>query len=259
MLCEYLRHIDLLAVYDQLPAYEEGHKKPKFSNIPPPLCDTLAPYFEWLAVTVTENDRGKIWSDWEPIDVAAEVGDLIEGTIIDLENKIRRKEAELHYGDYRSPAPTAGTALKPGKSLERFLTFSALSHTHELINSADAAHCLLVYQYDALCSLYKNGHFESALAVMEAIAETRETLTHFWELGTREWLKSHEARARAAVRHKETNNFRALADWAAEGDKFSSRRAFARECFKRYGVTDFTTVYNWIRTAHQQNADEDDE
>lgn len=39
----------------------------------------------------------------------------------------------------------------------------------------------------------------------------------------------------------------ALADWENEGHKYSSMRAFARACFKRYGVTDFMTVYNWLR------------
>jgi len=56
-------------------------------------------------------------------------------------------------------------------------------------------------------------------------------------------------RSSAQARHSATNQQKAaaLADWETEGHKFSSMRAFARECFKRYGVTDFMTVYNWLR------------
>lgn len=56
-------------------------------------------------------------------------------------------------------------------------------------------------------------------------------------------------RRSARSRHREGNKQKAaaVADWESEGHKFSSMRAFSRECFKRYGVTDFMTVYNWLR------------
>lgn len=60
---------------------------------------------------------------------------------------------------------------------------------------------------------------------------------------------SAAGRRSAKARHFSNNQQRAtaLADWEAEGHNFSSMRAFARECYKRYDVTDFTTVYNWLR------------
>lgn len=56
-------------------------------------------------------------------------------------------------------------------------------------------------------------------------------------------------RRSAKARHAPTNQSKAaaLADWKTEGHNFSSMRAFARECFKRYGVRDYMTVYNWLR------------
>ena len=65
---------------------------------------------------------------------------------------------------------------------------------------------------------------------------------------------SAAGRRSARARHLPTNQLKAaaLADWAAEGHNFSSMRAFARECFKRYEVKDFTTVYNWLRE-HRKN------
>lgn len=56
-------------------------------------------------------------------------------------------------------------------------------------------------------------------------------------------------RRSAKARHAPTNQNKAaaVADWKTEGHKFSSMRAFARECFKRYEVRDYMTVYNWLR------------
>lgn len=65
---------------------------------------------------------------------------------------------------------------------------------------------------------------------------------------------SAAARRSAEARHRSNSQQRAaaLADWEAEGHNFSSMRAFARECYKRYEVKDFTTVYNWVRE-HRKN------
>ncbi|RRV10872.1 hypothetical protein EGJ28_13490 [Stutzerimonas xanthomarina] len=52
--------------------------------------------------------------------------------------------------------------------------------------------------------------------------------------------------ARAAKLYSE-GKAAAIADWEANGHKYKSPRAFARNCkFKDYGVEDFMTVYLWI-------------
>jgi len=64
--------------------------------------------------------------------------------------------------------------------------------------------------------------------------------------------------AKGAAKKKNLDNIKAkaaaLADWANEGHKYSSMRAFARECFKRYGVTDFMTVYKWLLDSRKTKA-----
>lgn len=67
---------------------------------------------------------------------------------------------------------------------------------------------------------------------------------------------SESARRAADCSHRHNREMRAaaLADWEAEGHKFSSMRAFARESFKKYGVRDFMTVYNWLRKHRKANA-----
>lgn len=240
MLCEYLRHIDLLAVYEQMPSFQMQDASP-LGNIPQPLCETLAAYFVELAEIATEDEHGIEWHRLAPLDVAVAVGDFIES------------ELEHLTCGTTWPALFAEEQLDPGKALQTFLSFASEANTNSGTDYPAMA-CLLIYQYDALCSLYASGHHESSLEVFESIAETRESLAHCLELGGRQLQRSHEARTVAAARHREGNEQRAvaLADWEAEGHKFSSMRAFARECFKRYGVTDFMTVYNWLRRARKE-------
>lgn len=240
MVCYYLRHIDLHAVYEQLPAYQPGGSS--LANIPPQLCVFLALYFEELAEIAADGLEGfPDWRDWAPCQIAAEVGDLIESELEGIEMSTS------------CPAPSAEVGLVPGKVLDSLLCFATEANT---IRGADylALLCLLVYQYDALCSIYAVGDMDSALALFESIAETRETLTHCQELHARDYIRSREAKARAAVRHQETNAHRteAIEQWNAGGHQFSSMRAFARNRFKEFGVTDYMTVYNWLRQARRE-------
>ncbi len=240
MVCYYLRHIDLYAVYEQLPAYPLGSSS--FANIPPQLCVVLALYFEELAEIAADSLEGfPDWRNWAPCQIAAEVGDLIESELEGVEMSTTW------------PAPSAEVGLVPGEVLESLLCFATEANTNRRTDYL-ALLCLLVYQYDALCSIYAMGDMESALALFESIAETRETLTHCQELGARDYMRSREAKARAAVRHKETNAYRAEAiqQWNADGHQFSSMRAFARNRFKDFGVTDYMTVYNWLRQARRE-------
>ncbi|NMZ68829.1 hypothetical protein SAMN05216370_0907 [Pseudomonas peli] len=246
MACYYLRHIDLYAVYEQLPEYECG----PLANIPPPLCEALALYFEQIAEVAAESSPlFPYWHQWDSSDLAAEVGDLIE---IEIE----------HLGLATSClAPTDEDVLTHGETLDSFLSFinDALSIVQTEKNYFPLL-CLLVYQYDALCSLYASGHMEAALGVFESIAEARETLTHSHWLSQKERIRSHEASITAKARHKETNAHRAAAieHWNAGGHQFSSMRAFARNRFKDFGVTDYMTVYNWLRKARRENEDDQD-
>lgn len=248
MVCDYLRHIDLQAVYEQLLNYEPGHLKPRLANIPPPLCETLAQYLDEIAVIAAGDlDEFPDWRNWEPCQIAAEAGDLIE-------SELERIEMGTCW-----PAPSAEVKLAPGEVLESLLCFATEANTNRMADYL-ALLCLLVYQYDALCSIYAAGDMDSALALFESIAETRETLTHCQELHARDHLRSREAKARAAVRHKETNAHRAEAieQWNAGGHQFSSMRAFARNRFKDFGVTDYMTVYNWLRQARREADQEAD-
>lgn len=250
MLCYYLRHIDLHAVYEQLPSYEPGHLRPSLANIPPPLCETLALYFEQIAEVAGESSPlFPDWHQWDPSDLAAEVGDLIE---IEIE----------HLGLATSClAPTGEEVLAHGETLDSFLSFinDALSIVETERNYFPLL-CLLAYQYDALCSLYASGHMEAALGVFESIAEARETLTHSRWLSRKEYMRSREASTVAKARHRETNEHRAAAieQWNAGGHQFSSMRAFARNRFKEFGVTDYITVYNWLRKARRESEDDQD-
>lgn len=66
-------------------------------------------------------------------------------------------------------------------------------------------------------------------------------------------IKSSAARTAAYARNKETNQQRlsAVAEWEANGHEYSSMRAFARTRYKEYGVTDYMTVYNWLRDSRK--------
>jgi hypothetical protein len=248
MLCYYLRHIDLRAVYEQLPTYEPGAVKPQLANIPPQLCDTLAPYFLEIAEAAFDFEWAKSWRDLEPVFMAAEVGDLIEHELEGLECEIEHDTAKYEWGKAIS-APLADAPLNP-MALEAFLGFS--SQAQDLAPTYTPMVCLLIYQYDALCSLYKSDNFESALSVFEAIAVTRETLTHCEERHSHECRTSHEARERAALRHAPTNQQKAaaLTEWDATSTDYESRADFARIIGKRDGIKE-RTLYEWI-AAHEK-------
>lgn len=250
MLCYYLRHIDLRAVYEQLPTYVPGAVKPRLANIPPQLCDTLAPYFIEMAWAVIGFERTTSRRNFEPEYVADEVGDLIERELEGLECEIERDTAKHGLGTAIYP-PLADAPLTPGESLEAFLGFA--SQAQDLVPSYAPMVCLLIYQYDALCSLYQAGHFESALSVFEAIAETRQTLTHCEARHSGDWRASHEARERAALRHAPTNQQKAavLTEWDATSSDYESRADFARIIGKRDGIKE-RTLYDWI-AAHEKS------
>lgn len=247
MLCHYLRHIDLRAVYEQLPNYEPGHLRPSLANIPPPLSDTLAIYFEAIAEDaalfyfkfkpIAEGAADSrllshLWRDWDSSDLAAEVGDLIEIEIGRFEGA-----AIERLGQAASlRAPMNEEPLIPGESLDVFLSFvSDVLSILETETDYFRLLYLLVYQYDALCSLYASGHMEAALDVFESIAEARAGLMHSHWLDKNDTRRSREARERAALRHAPTNQRReaVLSEWEEYGSEYQSYSDFARIIIKR--------------------------
>ncbi|WFS17587.1 hypothetical protein P9K38_19360 [Pseudomonas sp. 905_Psudmo1] len=248
----YLRHINLHAVYEQLPKYELGDVSPTLANIPPTLCDPLATHFGFLAAFTADSLEGSAdWEKWASDDIAAEVSDLIESELEALGDLIE-SDSERFACTPTCHAPLVGSAeLGPGDSLESFLCFAARAAE---VEGADYSMltCLLVYQYDALCSLYTRGHMASVLAVFESIAETRESITHSLGRDIKELRLSQEARLRAEKRHAPTNQqkSRLLAEWEATASSYESRADFARIVSQRERLK-YRTLYDWI-AAHDR-------
>lgn len=118
---------------------------------------------------------------------------------------------------------------------------------------------LLVYQYDMLFGLIRDGLLDDALYVLDDIAEIRCELAQRdvkdWSENWQEMRKTQEAKARAEIRHKESNQQKgaALAEWEEHGANVSSMAAFARARHKEFGVTE-RTLYGWIRDHRKANA-----
>lgn len=238
MLCEYLRHIDLLAVYEQLPDFEVFGSDSGLANVPWDISNRLAMHFEERAESTFEYLYGQptSWREFSRIDVAAEVGDYIERDIEVLEDLCSVK------------APKANSRLSPEKWIDKFNIFVLNALSIDRSSNYYLMQGLLIYQYDCLCWLYSKGKFENILEVFEGITEATYTLS-FCEMKSRQALeKTLEAQERAAIRHQETNQQKAaaLAEWAAYGANISSMSAFARSRHKDFGVTE-RTLYDWVR------------
>ncbi|MFG0721891.1 hypothetical protein ACF8PU_09480 [Pseudomonas sp. GLN_6] len=237
MLCYYLRHIDLHAVYEQLPSFEIFGSDSGLANIPWDFSNRLAMHFEERAESTLEHLYGHPmpWQELSPIDLAAEVGDYIEHDIEELENICSTK------------APRANARLSTEKWKDKFDDF-VLDVLSRNISNYYLIQSLLIYQYDCLCWMHSRNDFDSVLGVFEGITETTYMLS-LCEMQTRQKAeKTREAQDRAALRHKETNQQKttALATWDEHGTNVSSMAAFARSRCKDFGVTE-RTLYGWIR------------
>lgn len=111
---------------------------------------------------------------------------------------------------------------------------------------------LLLYQLDRLVGAYKAQDIERSIHLFSDICEIKTLLA---EINMENELMAHAdferskaARARARLRHKDTEEQRpaALAEWDAHGSSYSSMAAFARHRHKAYEVTE-RTLYGWIR------------
>lgn len=115
-----------------------------------------------------------------------------------------------------------------------------------------ALDALLIYQLDRLCGAWQAGQVDEVLALIpDMLAIQRDIGDREGRSFSGEMLEiagSHEARQRAALRHKPTNQQKtaALAAWDAHGANVSSMAAFARARHKEFGVTE-RTLGTWIR------------
>lgn len=245
MHCAYLWGLDLQAAYEQLDNYNEVAPL-TFAGLHHTIASNLSCALEDHACLAAREMFGddRDWREIHPADLAAEVGDIIEADIEHLADLCSEISAQHNLGD-GSPV-----VLEPVSKTTCLITWV---DNLALITEADgwdserwhSPTSLIICQYGLLNHLYQTREFELAMQVFDLIVSSACTSTYYLQKG----LRSEQARRSAAVAHKavrqQKNN--ALADWEAEGHNFSSMRAFARECYKRYEVTDFMTVYNWLR------------
>lgn len=234
MFCKYLRHIDLLAVYEQLDDFNEDALL-NLANIPLSISLALSDLLEERAEATIEDIYGhSSWRDLSPIDVATAVGRSIEQ---EIENLAATLPPEA--------APPSNRRLTASKWLDRFGMFTAGAISSHEPNYWHM-HSLLICQYDCACWLYKRKDYDGAMSALGC---------YFGAVGVVSALSScHGAnrnaqqRSAAAARHKVTNQQResAVVEWESRGTKVSSMAAFARCRHKDFGVTE-RTLYNWIR------------
>ncbi len=238
MLCEYFRHIDLEGVYEDLEAFT-AYEIHKLSNIPEQFADTLQSIFEDLA-DVTRQDNEE-WDTLEPIDLAAEVGDVIEG---DLERLAIAANITL-------PGPRASAS----KTIEKLTTLSV----HASFGDFDywQKSSLLAYQYDILCWLYSKGKIPEAFEVYELLLRTFGELSANYAVNLafqkQNEIASNIARERAQKRHASTNKKKTelLDEWVKNGAEYKSRADFCRIVSRRDGMKE-RTLQEWIQAYERE-------
>lgn len=238
MLCEYFRYIDLEGVYEDIEAFS-SYQKNEFSNIPDQFSDTLQTVFEDLAeVTCQDNER---WKSLAPIELAAEVGDVIEA---DLEKIAMAAEITL-------PGPRTSIS----KTTEKLTTLSI----HASFGDFDywQKTSLLAYQYDILCWLYSKGKLSESFQVYELILRTYGELSAKYALNLtfikQTEMASNIARERANKRHASTNKKKTelLDEWVKTGSEYKSRADFCRVVSRLRGLKE-RTAQEWIQAFERE-------
>jgi hypothetical protein len=233
MLCEYFRYIDLEGVYEQLEAFAM-HETDRLSNIQEQFLDTLQTVFEDLAYIACKDDEA--WKQLEPIDLAAEVGDVIEG---DLE-----RFAAVANITLPGPRSSAKTAINQLTILSIHASFGDFDYWQKT--------SLLAYQYDLLCWLYSKGKTAEAFEVYELILRTFGELSASYALNLsftkQSEIVSNIARERAQKRHASTNTKKTalLDEWDRSSAEYKSRSDFCSIIGRRSGVKE-RTLYEWIQ------------
>lgn len=233
MLCKYFRHIDLEAVYEDMEAFSM-HETTNLSNIPYQFTETLQTIFEDLAYVVYQDDDA--WKKLEPIDLAAEVSDILEQ---DLEHIATI--AQIKIPGQKS---SSNTVINKLTTLSIHASFSELDYWQK--NS------LLAYQYDTLCWLYSNEKITESFEVYELLLKTYGELSAIYaleaSLDQQNRTASNIARERAQKRHAPSNKKKTelLDEWTKTSAEYKSRSDFCRIVGRRAGVKE-RTLYEWIQ------------
>ncbi|WP_271194514.1 hypothetical protein [Pseudomonas turukhanskensis] len=204
------------------------------SNIPDQFAETLKTVFEDLAYAACYGIEE--WKDLEPIDLAAEVGDIIER---DLE--IIAHASKLSAPTRRSSSRTAISVLT---TLSVHVSFGDFDYWQKT--------SLLAYQYDLLCWLYSRNKIPEAFEVYELILRTFSELSadfsHDLSTQAQKEKISEAARTRALKRHAPTNKIKhqLLEEWRNTSSEYESRADFCRIVSRREGLKE-RTVYEWIQ------------
>lgn len=254
-LCHYLRHIDLKAVYEQLPDYTPFWSgETPLANIQPQFRDTLAEWFDGIAEAVFDDLFGQPWEEFRPIDVAIEVGDFIERSLDELEINYALETGSFKEGQFEEEEDTCDKFLpRTGESTREVLdTFSVMVLTKSYDN-ADYWQLsgLLIYQYDYLCWLHKEESFNEAFEMCEYIARTRCKIQNIISVGFDKKYSSTAASQRAkkaaTQRHAPSNEIKAqlLAEWDKDSGEYKSRADFCRVVGRISGIKE-RTLGEWI-------------
>lgn len=237
MICSYLRHIDLAAVYRELDSYAIGLTDEPLANIHPAISSQVAILLEMRAnstMAIFYSERSE-WEKLSPIHVAAEVSDYIERDIEAL-------------ADRWGLPPPFRNELPDAEWLEQFQHFAAMAVG---VGQADyfELQALLVCLYDCACWIYERKDIDGLMIVLAGVEEVATELAH---IEARGYMPIMRAKAAANKRHEETNNQRslALANWDENGAKYSSKTAFSELNHKQYDVKP-VTLLRWI-TQHQK-------
>ncbi len=237
MICSYLRHIDITAVYRDIFSSDTIPDNGSLANIHPAIYPQAAILFELRADSVMEgfySERSK-WINLNPIYIAAEVSDYIEADIESL-------------ADQYNMMPPICTGLSDVEWLEQFQSFAAVA-----VGGGKAGYfelqALMICLYDCACWLYERRDIDGLMIVLAGVEEVATELAHIEALDS---MPSRQARGAAFKRHEETNNQRvlALANWDENGSKYSSKTAFSERNHKQYDVKP-VTLLRWI-TQHQK-------
>jgi len=236
MLCEYFRYIDLEKVYEQLDSFNSLENS-KLSNIQEQFTDTLSFCFEELGYIALGQADENDWRNLPPIEVGAEVGDIIEANLEQI-----AIAAEITLPSRRASATTA---------IEKLTTLSIHASFGEFDYWQKTS--LLVYQYDLLCWLYSKDKIKEAFEVYELILKTYGELAASYALNRsfeqQSEVASNIARERAQKRHASTNKVKTelLSEWDKTSGEYKSRADFCRIVARRDGIKE-RTLQEWIQS-----------
>lgn len=234
MTCQYLRHIDLPAVYQELENYSYGLGAPTLANIHPEIAQTLAFHLELRAIAVIEYLYGPrpTWQELRPIDVAAEVSDYIERDIEEL-------------ADWWGMPPPASEELPDDKWFEQFQVFTVAAVNKAPTNYFELQ-ALLICLLDCVCWLHGRGDIDGLMTVLARVEEAASALAH---VGAQGETAKRLAHLGGKKRHEPGNQRKAvvLAEWDATGNEYKGYSDFARIIIRRDNLKEtFRTVTGWI-------------